>query len=74
MEKRFHCGHCNEKISRTLYFQHKKLYYSASENTWKKSGDISDVQEEKEDSNEVEDFRLSDDSDIGKISAIIANK
>lgn len=34
MEKRFHCGHCGEKISKTLYYQHKKLYYSSSTNTW----------------------------------------
>ena len=35
-EKRFHCDHCGEKISRSLYFEHKKLYYSSTSNTWKK--------------------------------------
>ena len=34
MEKRFHCGHCGEKISKTLHFQHKRLYYSSSTRSW----------------------------------------
>ena len=34
MEKRFHSGHCGEKISKTLYYQHKRLYYSAA-NSWR---------------------------------------
>lgn len=35
-EKRFHCEHCGEKISRSLYFEHKRLYYSSTSGTWKK--------------------------------------
>ena len=35
MDKRFHCEHCGEKVSKTLYYQHKRLYYSSSSNTWK---------------------------------------
>lgn len=35
-EKRFHCDHCGEKISKSLYFEHKKLYYSRTSNTWDK--------------------------------------
>ncbi len=34
MEKRFHCEHCKEKISKTLYYQHKQLYYSSATNSW----------------------------------------
>ncbi|XP_064388033.1 uncharacterized protein LOC135342897 [Halichondria panicea] len=34
MEKRFHCEHCNEKISKALYYQHKQLYYSSAANSW----------------------------------------
>ena len=37
MDKRFHCDHCGEKISKTLYYQHKRLYYSSSTNSWRKS-------------------------------------
>ena len=48
--ERFHCGHCNEKISKTLYFQHKKIYYNPSTQVWKKSttvpsGSNADVEE-----------------------------
>lgn len=49
MEKRYHCGHCNEKVSRTLYFQHKKLYYSASEKTWKTGGEEGEKESKKVD-------------------------
>ena len=35
--ERFHCDHCNEKISKTLYFQHKRIYYNPSTQSWKKS-------------------------------------
>lgn len=33
-ENRFYCGHCKEKISKTLYFHHKKLYYEADTQQW----------------------------------------
>ena len=49
MEKRFHCGHCSQKISKTLYYEHKKLYYSTVENVWVKKTKIdstNDLQEE----------------------------
>ena len=38
-EKRFHCGHCGEKVSKTLYYQHKRLYYSSAFNTWRSADD-----------------------------------
>ena len=41
-EKRrlYRCGHCDELISKTLYFQHKRLYYSVHNRQWKKSSSI----------------------------------
>ena len=40
MDKRtkriYYCGHCNEKVSKTLYFQHKRLYYSSRTHKWKR--------------------------------------
>ena len=33
MEKRFHCER-NQKISKTLYFQHKKLFYNCTSMEW----------------------------------------
>lgn len=33
-EKRFHCDHCGEKISKSLYYEHKKIYYSPTSKTW----------------------------------------
>ena len=52
-EKRFHCQHCNEKVSKTLYYQHKSRYYCPLSRSWIK-----------ESSNKytpaVEDFTFSD--------------
>ena len=31
--KRF-CGHCNEYHSKTVYFQHKRLYFNKESNKW----------------------------------------
>ena len=28
-----------EKISKTLYYQHKRLYYSSASNTWRRNDD-----------------------------------
>ena len=32
--KRFYCGHCDEKISKTLYYQHKRIYYNSKTHKW----------------------------------------
>ena len=29
------CGHCNKKLSKTLYFKHKKLYYNSRNKCWR---------------------------------------
>lgn len=34
---RFYCEHCGEKISKTLYYQHKGLYYSTATRMWQKA-------------------------------------
>jgi hypothetical protein len=67
MEKRFHCGHCGEKISKTLYYQHKKLYYSSSTNSWSSDNDrvpssLRDIRDEQAmvTSQEVDEFNFSD--------------
>ena len=57
--KRFHCGHCNEKVSKTLYYQHKKLYYSCTDKVWSKTTSP-DVDGEP---SQTEDVRLSDTDD-----------
>lgn len=41
VSKRYYCGHCEEKISKTLYFKHKKLYYDAVTKEWMKGSDPS---------------------------------
>ena len=43
MDKRFHCQHCGEKVSKTLYYQHKRLYYSSASNTWRSNQDTHDA-------------------------------
>lgn len=57
--KRFHCQHCNEKISKTLYFEHKKLYYSVATREWQCVTQRSDPDGEDEDN----DFCFSDAED-----------
>lgn len=36
----YRCGHCDELISKTLYFQHKRLYYSVHNRQWKKISSV----------------------------------
>ena len=57
MEGRFYCEHCGEKVSKTLYYQHKKLYYTVDKQQWEKNSDeVSHGVASKED----EDFTFSD--------------
>lgn len=51
--ERYFCGHCNRKVSKTLYFTHKKLYYDVQSQEW-----ISGAQDGAHD--EVQDFAFSD--------------
>ena len=64
MEKRFHCHHCGKKIGKTLLFQHKKLYYSSSSNTWQKDMDTT-VRHSVTDRMESEKFHFSDEESNG---------
>jgi len=29
-----HCGHCDQRLSKTVYFHHKRLYYDKSNKQW----------------------------------------
>ena len=61
MDKRFHCEHCGEKVSKTLYYQHKRLYYSSSSNTWKRRDDTDGASEAQRPGCVIrEDFCFSD--------------
>lgn len=31
------CGHCNENLSKTVYYQHKRLYYDQRSRKWHKN-------------------------------------
>lgn len=31
----YFCGHCKEEVSKTLFFQHRKLYYDKRNGEWK---------------------------------------
>jgi len=33
--KSYFCGHCKEEVSKTLFFQHRKLYYDKRSREWK---------------------------------------
>lgn len=59
--KRFHCGHCNEKVSKTLYYQHKKLYYSSADKSWTQATSP----DSDEEPSQTEDVRLSESDDSG---------
>ena len=34
--KRYHCEHCDEYISKTLYYRHRSLYYDKHARKWSK--------------------------------------
>ena len=34
--KRYFCEHCEQQLSKTSYFKHKRLYYDRKSETWKK--------------------------------------
>ena len=56
----YHCDHCGEKVSKTVYYQHKKLYYDKTSETWMQQEDTSSATT---DVNTMNDFCFSDDSD-----------
>ena len=33
-KKRFFCGHCNDYLCKTVYFQHKRLHFNKDTNEW----------------------------------------
>ena len=54
---RYYCGHCEEKISKTLNFKHKRLYYNPDSEEWTLSKDVQENYET------IADFVFSSDSD-----------
>ncbi len=58
MENRFYCEHCGEKVSKTLYYQHKKLYYTADRQHWERKTNDESFHLASE-----EDFTFSDHED-----------
>lgn len=53
----FFCGHCKRQLSKTKFFQHKKLYFDVSSKEWRQKR-INVIN--------VEEFTFSDGSDTGK--------
>ena len=41
----YYCEHCKEDISKTLYFQHRKLFYDPKLNLWQSGSSIEDHQQ-----------------------------
>lgn len=37
------CGHCKEYHSKTIYFQHKRLYFNKESNEWLPTQDFNEV-------------------------------
>ena len=62
MENRFYyCEHCGEKVSKTLYYQHKKLYYTVDSQQWEKNPDeVSQHAVGADTEEDHEDFTFSD--------------
>ena len=61
--ERYYCGHCKERVSKTLYFNHKRLYYDPSLQQWK-----NDAQEAKRDEDQEFTFSDSEDSEVGTLT------
>ena len=56
----YYCNHCGERVSKTLYYAHKKLYYDATLNKWDTgTAPASDMEEHMH----HDDFRFSDSDD-----------
>ena len=63
----YRCEHCGEQLSKTVYYQHKKLYYKKSTRTWLQGG-ASDATSESlvpsDGDHSTRDFQFSDDEDM----------
>ena len=65
--RNYRCEHCGERLSKTVYYQHKKLYYNKSTRRWlqRKTGDAtSKVQPPRDGDRTMSDFQFSDDEDM----------
>ena len=61
MDSRFFCGHCGERVSRSLYYRHKKLFYSNSEGKWRKNEEHTTASS---DTDGYQEFSFSDSEDM----------
>ena len=71
---RYYCNHCGEKVSKTLYYAHKKLYYDVTLKQWRSgvactSGTGGQCAKDK---NEHDNFTFSD-SDSTELSELISH-
>ena len=57
----YHCDHCGEKVSKTVYYQHKKMYYDKTTEIWTQREDTSSATKDVD--TVMNDFCFSDDSD-----------
>ena len=39
-KKRFYCGHCDEYLCKTMFFEHKRLHFNKETNQWLSSSRI----------------------------------
>lgn len=36
IRKAYLCGHCDQELSKTSYYQHKKIYFDTTKKEWRK--------------------------------------
>lgn len=54
------CGHCREFVSKTIYYQNKRRYYSTDTLTWSHENDEGSSNYQTE---TIEDFVISDEGE-----------
>lgn len=65
----YYCGHCKEEVSKTLYYQHRKLFYDSELNIW---ADCTSEDPRTVDSET--DFSFNSESDTGVGEYIIIDR
>ena len=67
------CPHCDKEISRTLFFQHKRLYYSRKKCAWSKERIFETEAEQSfslNDSSINSSCSLEEDEELGKLREV----
>ena len=57
----YYCGHCDEEVSKTLFFQNKRQYYDQNRQEWERFSAQSSVM--KDDDSIPVDFKFSSSSE-----------